>query len=476
MPATTVGADQPLLGPSMSAYTTPGETQRDDGRAEVVGPAHGGVVARLGDVARARSSTAAAASGTLRKKMARHETASTSHPPTNGPTTTLTPLSPDHSPTARARSSATKHAEMIARLPGTSRAPPIPCSARAAISTSVFGAAPQMTDAAVNESKPEHEHAAAPEAVAERAAEDDQRAEGEQVRVGDPLQVAEAGVQVARDRRQRDVDHRGVEEGDAGAEHRGGDDPPARGARVAHPGGRRRARRRRRAWRRQSSRLQNQRRRRDAAGAASRSASSASAAGLGEVALAVGELALLAGEQPVLLRLGGGVLGAGGVQLHLQLLDHVLPGDELRLEALPLLGVDALLEGSLPAVEQAGDELARVERHRGEVAARPRARRRPPGSPARAPAAARRARRRRCPRRRRARPSSLGCERRRQRRHAVVLAGRPRRRSNGGGQVPRSVVDLDLDARPPRRPSRRPRPRWRSASSLVGGVGGAAPG
>ena len=97
---------------------------------------------------------AAAATGTLMKKMARHETESMSHPPTNGPTTTLTPLSPDHRPTARARSSGTKHAEMIARLPGTSSAPPIPCSARAAISTSVFGAAPQMTEAAVKEARP----------------------------------------------------------------------------------------------------------------------------------------------------------------------------------------------------------------------------------------------------------------------------------------------------------------------------------
>ncbi len=66
----------------------------------------------------------------------------------------LTPLSPDHRPTARARSSGTKHAEMIARLPGTSSAPPIPCSARATMSTSVFGAAPQITEAAVNDSSP----------------------------------------------------------------------------------------------------------------------------------------------------------------------------------------------------------------------------------------------------------------------------------------------------------------------------------
>jgi hypothetical protein len=41
------------------------------------------------------------------------------------------------------------------------------------------------------------------------------------------LQVGQAGVEVGRDRGQGGVDDSGIEEGDAGAEDRGGDDPPA---------------------------------------------------------------------------------------------------------------------------------------------------------------------------------------------------------------------------------------------------------
>ena len=43
---------------------------------------------------------------------------------------------------------------MIARLPGTSSAPPTPCSARAAISKPDVGASPHSTEAAVNTAAP----------------------------------------------------------------------------------------------------------------------------------------------------------------------------------------------------------------------------------------------------------------------------------------------------------------------------------
>ena len=57
--------------------------------------------------------------------------------------------------------------------------------------------------------------------VAERAADEDQRAEREQVGVGDPLLAGQAAAEVALDRRQRDVDHRRVEPRHERAQDRG---------------------------------------------------------------------------------------------------------------------------------------------------------------------------------------------------------------------------------------------------------------
>ena len=42
----------------------------------------------------------------------------------------------------------------MARLPGVSSAPPTPCRARAAISTSAFGATPHSSDASANHTVP----------------------------------------------------------------------------------------------------------------------------------------------------------------------------------------------------------------------------------------------------------------------------------------------------------------------------------
>src|ERR1035437_8765849 len=86
--------------------------------------------------------------GTLMKKMTRHDTASTNQPPTNGPAAATAPPKPDHRPTARARSAGAMQAEMMARLPGVSSAPPTPWRARAAMSTTAFGANPHTADAA----------------------------------------------------------------------------------------------------------------------------------------------------------------------------------------------------------------------------------------------------------------------------------------------------------------------------------------
>ena len=64
------------------------------------------------------------------------------------------PPNPDQAPIARERSSVANDACRIARLPGVSSAPPMPCTARAAINTSMFGAAAQASDAIANQATP----------------------------------------------------------------------------------------------------------------------------------------------------------------------------------------------------------------------------------------------------------------------------------------------------------------------------------
>ena len=74
-----------------------------------------------------------AASGKLMKKIQRQEACSTSQPPSSGPTPAAMEVKPDHVPMARPLSSLGNEALMRARLPGTSRAAPTPCTARAAM-------------------------------------------------------------------------------------------------------------------------------------------------------------------------------------------------------------------------------------------------------------------------------------------------------------------------------------------------------
>ena len=63
-------------------------------------------------------------------------------------------LNPDHVPIARPRSASLKVALMIARLPGTSSAAPIPCTARPITSIRGDVAIPQSTDDAVKITTP----------------------------------------------------------------------------------------------------------------------------------------------------------------------------------------------------------------------------------------------------------------------------------------------------------------------------------
>ena len=81
------------------------------------------------------------------KNTARQEIVSTSHPPSTGPIAAVMALKPDQVPMARPRSSSANELLMIARLPGTRNAAPIPWTARAAISCPMLEANPQAAEA-----------------------------------------------------------------------------------------------------------------------------------------------------------------------------------------------------------------------------------------------------------------------------------------------------------------------------------------
>ncbi len=119
-------------------------------------------------------------------------------------------------------------AEMIARLPGTSSAAATPCTQRAAISIARRRRDPAAAATPTpNPSQADHEHACAARTGrrASRRARATTRASA-----GSPVSThcrsARSGVEVAADRGERGVDDGAVEERDARAEHRGGDDPP----------------------------------------------------------------------------------------------------------------------------------------------------------------------------------------------------------------------------------------------------------
>jgi len=88
---------------------------------------------RLSGTCRKTNANTTNASGTLMKKTARQDTFSISQPPMIGPTAAVIAVKPDQVPIARPLFSSLNDALIMARLPGTSSAPPIPCIARAMI-------------------------------------------------------------------------------------------------------------------------------------------------------------------------------------------------------------------------------------------------------------------------------------------------------------------------------------------------------
>ena len=76
----------------------------------------------------------------------------------------------------------------------------------------------------MNRTMPPQHHPPAAIEVARRAAEQEQGGERQGEGVHHPLHLGGAGVEALADRGQRDVEHRAVDEGEAGGEDAGGED------------------------------------------------------------------------------------------------------------------------------------------------------------------------------------------------------------------------------------------------------------
>ena len=166
----------------------------------------------LGHRRAARSRPSTTASGRLIRKIQRQTAYSTSEPPTNGPIAAAMPPSPDQAPIAGARSSRHERAldhRQAAR--GEQRGADALEDAggdqhlgrRARCRTAARRRANQMVPMTKIRRRPNRSPSEPPSRI--------RLAQREQVAVGDPLQLGQAGVEVLADRAQRDVDDRAVE-------------------------------------------------------------------------------------------------------------------------------------------------------------------------------------------------------------------------------------------------------------------------
>ena len=92
--------------------------------------------------------------GTLTKKIHCQPSPSTRTPPASGPTSVATPAVAPQTLIATPRRSAGKILVIVDSVCGVSRAAPMPCTTRAAISISMVSARPHHSEAAVNTASP----------------------------------------------------------------------------------------------------------------------------------------------------------------------------------------------------------------------------------------------------------------------------------------------------------------------------------
>ena len=116
---------------------------------------------------------------------------------------------------------------MIDSVDGMINAPAAPITARHAISCHIAVDSDASAGADEEQHQPELQRALAPEAVAERAGREQQAGEHERVARDDPLQLRLGRVELARERRDRDVEARVADEDDQQAEAQHRERPPA---------------------------------------------------------------------------------------------------------------------------------------------------------------------------------------------------------------------------------------------------------
>ena len=224
-PAASAAAFTPRSPASISAHVTPASpTAVSTAPATSMPGTEAG--SRVSGTWRSATATTAAASGTLIRKMRRHDPTPTSHPPTNGPMAAATPGQPrpgtDRPRTVAGRERRLKDGEAARReqRPADSLERPgghKPPGGRSQGAQQRRGREPDHA---------REEHAPAAEPITQRTADQDQRRQRQRVGVQDPLQARYARAQLGAERGQRDVHDGGVEKRDARSQHGGKQDPP----------------------------------------------------------------------------------------------------------------------------------------------------------------------------------------------------------------------------------------------------------
>ena len=162
---------------------------------------------------RSETTKAAIPTGTLTKKIHGHESVSTSSPPSTRPTAPPPTAIAAQTPIAFARSAPSANVVVtIDRAAGETSAAPSPWSPRARISVVSLRRERAEQRGGGEQHQAGEEDPLAADQVAGATAEQQEAAEEQRVRVDDPLQVRLGDLQVGLDRRQRDVDDRGVED------------------------------------------------------------------------------------------------------------------------------------------------------------------------------------------------------------------------------------------------------------------------
>ena len=165
--------------------------------------------------------------GTLMRKTEPHQKCSMRNPPRTGPMATAAPTAAAHRPMALPRSRGGKTTVMIESVTGSTDAPAAPMTPRKRMSCRGVCAYAVSSDARPKKLRPMIEDALAAVLVAQHAPGEEQRGEQAGVGVDRPDQLLLRGVQLARDRRQRDVEHRVVEHDDEQADDQDAEDGPA---------------------------------------------------------------------------------------------------------------------------------------------------------------------------------------------------------------------------------------------------------